>query len=470
MSQVLRVLIVEDSEDDALLIIRNLTEGGFEPRFERVETEAGMRKALQHGIWDLILADYALPHLRGPAALKLFKEMGLDVPFIIVSGTIGEDIAIEAMKLGAQDYIMKDKLGRLVPSVRRELDDARIRGEKREAEEALRESAAKWVTTFNAITDGICLLDPEARILQCNEAIASLLARPVKDIIGRKCYEVVHGGTDFFMDCPFPKMLVSKAHEEAEFLIGDRWFLAGVDPILDADGGISGAVHILSDITKRKAAEEQLRESLREKEVLLREVYHRVKNNMQVMASLLSLQARAVADPAVAEALKESQNRIRSMAIVHEKLYRSPDLNRIDFGDYIRQMVVHLIQSLGIDPDLVGISLDLDEAFLDVNTAVPCGLILNELVSNSVKHGFPKGRKGELAVEFRDLKEGRYRLTVRDDGVGLPDGLDIKSTESLGMQIIQLLVEQLGGTIELRRKGGTEFRITFQELKYQSRI
>lgn len=191
---------------------------------------------------------------------------------------------------------------------------------------------------------------------------------------------------------------------------------------------------------------------------------------MQVMASLLSLQARAVGDPAVAEALTESHNRIRSMAIVHEKLYRSPDLNRIDFSDYIRQMIVHLIQSLGIDPDQVGVSLDLDEAFLDVNTAVPCGLILNELVSNSVKHGFPKGRKGVLAVEFRDLKEGRYRLTVKDDGVGFPAGLDIKSTESLGMQIIRLLVEQLDGMIELHREGGTEFRITFQELKYQSRI
>jgi PAS domain S-box-containing protein len=470
MSQALRVLIVEDSEDDALLILHKLKEGGFEPSFERVESRAGLEKSLREGSWGLILADYAMPQFSGLEALKILKESGKDIPFILVSGTIGEKIAIEAMRRGAQDYLMKDKLGRLAPSVRRELDEARIRKEKREAEEALRTAAARWVTTFNAIKDGICLLDAEGGIIACNDAQSAFWNRPLKEVVGRKCYEIMHGSGEFIKDCPFRRMLVSKVHEESNLQMGNRWLQVSVDPILDADGRISGAVHILADITKRKAAEDLLWNSLREKEALLREVYHRVKNNMQVMSSLLNLQARAIDDPTAAEALKKSRNRIHSMALVHEKLYRSPDLNRIDFADYIRQMIVHLNQSLEVDPDLIRIRLDLEVAFLDVNTAVPCGLILTELITNSFKHGFPDGRKGELAVEFRDLKEGRFRLTVRDDGVGFPEGLDFRSGETLGMQIVQLLVDQLDGTIEILRERGTEFRISFQELKYKPRL
>ncbi len=350
MAEPLRVLLVEDNEDDALLLLRRLKAEGFDPDWLRVENAAGLRSALTARAWDVVLADYALPQFSGTEALDVVMKTGLDIPVILVSGTIGEEIAIAAMRAGAVDYIMKDKLGRLGPSIRREVAEARIRADKRKADEELRESARRWQTTFDSITDAICLLDKDGRMLQCNKAHHRFLDKPEAEVIGEKCYKLVHAGEGFLEHCPFQKTLRSKSHEESEVFERGRWLYVAVDPILDESGSLTGAVHIMADITPRKKAEALVQDSLREKEVLLREVHHRVKNNMQIMASLLNLQARGLKDPAQAELLKESQSRIKTMSIVHEKLYRSGDLSRIDFSDYIESLAVHLFQFLAVDP------------------------------------------------------------------------------------------------------------------------
>jgi PAS domain S-box-containing protein len=221
---------------------------------------------------------------------------------------------------------------------------------------------------------------------------------------------------------------------------------------------------------QRKRSEEALKSSLREKEVLLREIHHRVKNNLQVVSSLLNLQGRRLKEGEAMSFLKESQRRIRSMALVHEKLYQSKDLARIDMAGYVGSLAQHLFQSFRVDPALIRFRADIRDVALDINTAMPSGLLISELVSNALKHAFPGERRGEIAVELRAADEGYYALVVRDDGAGFPPGIDFRRTASLGMQLVLLLVEQLDGTIDLApasETGGTEFRVRFRELVYK---
>jgi PAS domain S-box-containing protein len=218
-----------------------------------------------------------------------------------------------------------------------------------------------------------------------------------------------------------------------------------------------------TELTERQRAEAQVVASLREKEVLLKEIHHRVKNNLQVISSLLSLQARHVQDQQVIGVLQESRQRIRSMALVHEKLYQSQDLTRIDFAEYLRSLTSYLFRSYELTPRLVSLEIAADDVFLGIDTAIPCGLLVSELISNALKHAFPEGRGGEVLVAIRSGEDGQLTLTVSDDGVGFPEDLDLGDTRSLGLQLVNTLVSQIDGTIELGRDGGTTFRVTFAE-------
>jgi two-component sensor histidine kinase len=217
----------------------------------------------------------------------------------------------------------------------------------------------------------------------------------------------------------------------------------------------------------RKRTEAQIKAQLHEKDVLLKEVHHRVKNNMQVISSLLNLQSRRVKDPDVAEMFKESQRRIRSMALIHERLYQSSDLSRIEFSQYLRNLATHLFHSYQVEASRVQLKIEAEEVHLNINTAIPCGLIVNELISNALKHGFTEGRKGELEIGLSSVPGDGYVLRVKDDGVGFPEGLDFRKTETLGMQIVNTLVEQIGGRLELDRGQSTVFRLEFNELPWK---
>jgi two-component sensor histidine kinase/ligand-binding sensor domain-containing protein len=215
---------------------------------------------------------------------------------------------------------------------------------------------------------------------------------------------------------------------------------------------------------------ETLRVSLTEKEVLLKEIHHRVRNNLQIVSSLLNLQSEHVADVPTLSALRESQDRVRAMAQIHEKLYQSEGLSRIDVADYIRSMASSLFTSYGVRGDLITLKLEVDDVKLGLDTAIPCGLIINELISNALKHAFPNGRAGEVRVELRSSGDGRLLLRVSDDGIGVPDGFDPRRSRSLGLQLVQALTDQLDGTVEIRRDGGSVFEVRFQEIKYKERI
>ena len=215
---------------------------------------------------------------------------------------------------------------------------------------------------------------------------------------------------------------------------------------------------------RRKRAEAQIKAQLQEKDVLLKEVHHRVKNNMQVISSLLNLQSRRVRDPDVLEMFRESQRRIRSMALIHERLYQSSDLSHIEFSQYLRNLAIHLFHSYQADSRRIQLRIEAERILLNINTAIPCGLIVNELVSNALKHGFPDGRKGELEICLYKVAQDGYRLRIRDNGVGFPEALDIQKTDTLGMQIVHTLVGQIDGRLELDRREGTAFELRFSEV------
>jgi PAS domain S-box-containing protein len=223
---------------------------------------------------------------------------------------------------------------------------------------------------------------------------------------------------------------------------------------------------ILRDITRRKESEAKLRKSLDEKELLLKEIHHRVKNNLMVISSLLNLQSKYIKDKAALEVFRESQHRARSMALIHTMLYQSTDLKCINFGDYITKLTQELFRTY-VTSDNIQLNLDVGDILLDINTSIPLGLIVNELVSNSLKHAFPHGEKGEVTVRFHKVND-HYTFLVADTGIGFPEDLDFRKTNSLGMRLVNTLTDQVEGEIELNTTGGTCFTINFTEKEYGS--
>jgi len=220
---------------------------------------------------------------------------------------------------------------------------------------------------------------------------------------------------------------------------------------------------ILIDVTERKLAEQKLSRSLKEKELLLKEIHHRVKNNLQVVSSLLKLQTGYVKDENALDLLMDSQNRVRSMALVHQKLYQSADFSEINFTEYLRQLSGHLLNSFKTNPEIVSIDISAEKLELGIDHAVPCGLIVNELISNSLKYAFPDGKKGTIIIDLRKSNNNEIILTISDDGVGFPEGINYRETQSLGLQLVNTLVGQIDGNISMENHVGTTFRISFCE-------
>jgi PAS domain S-box-containing protein len=338
---------------------------------------------------------------------------------------------------------------------------------RKRAEEALRESEEKYRTMVEHSVQGIVIFQ-DFRVVYANKALA--------DIIGYKVKELMSLSSDKI------RVLV---HPEDQDLVWGRMRdrLAGnqVPPryevrVIRKDGSIIWLEMIsnrieyqgkpaiqaaIIDITDRKQAEERIKASLKEKEVMLREIHHRVKNNMQIILSLLRIQSRVVKDSATREMFKQSQNRIRSMALIHEALYKSEDLAKIDFSDYISRMTTHLLSLYREDLGEVSINQEAEGIFIDINRAIPCGLVISELVSNSLKHAFPDRRRGQIVIRMKRDKKDKHTLTVKDTGVGFPESLDFREAETLGLQLVTDLVAQLNGTIGMEKKDGTEFIVKF---------
>jgi PAS domain S-box-containing protein len=248
-----------------------------------------------------------------------------------------------------------------------------------------------------------------------------------------------------------------------------RWLLDQGVPRFAPDGSFAGYIGSCVDVTDMKDLEGALHErvrartaELRDREVLLREVHHRVKNNLQLVSSLLNMQARRARDEGMREACRDCRRRVDSIALIHERLYQAEDFARVAFADYARALTGSIFRAMRTDPGTVTLDLDVEDIELGVDKAIPCGMLLNELLTNALKHAFPEGRRGIVRVAV-GLAADRVALVVGDDGIGLPEEVDVQQGASTGLQLVGTLVQQLEAALDVKRGPGTTFRVTFPQ-------
>jgi PAS domain S-box-containing protein len=342
------------------------------------------------------------------------------------------------------------------------------------AVEELRKSEELYKTLFERANDGVFLLSPDATFIKTNKRGAEMIGYSREELVGKQLRELVAPEESETSKERWKALLNGQAFGPYERIFvkkdGTR-FTAEINAsvIFDFSGKPVFVQGVVRDISERKAKEEALLAALQEKETFLKEVHHRVKNNLQIVSSLISLQSRRLNDPRDVQIFKENQRRIRAMALIHEKLYQSKNLDQVDFGSYLGSLAANLLQTCQKNSDDIHFAMDAPDIALDIQTAIPCGLIVNELVSNALQHAFPNGRKGEVSISLR--RDGpEFVLSVKDNGVGLPASIDLRQTESMGLQLVTTLVDQLEGRIELERGQETEFKIAFKELRYKPRI
>ncbi len=373
---------------------------------------------------------------------------------------------------------------RLYTAAQRELEV------RQQVEGALRESNQLNSEVISGANAGIIVCDEQLCYMIWNPFMESLTGIPASSVLGKSAQDVyLPMGVDRLFERALAGETVSIP--DIQYITSDRvnWASGFYGPHRSASGQVTGVIGVIHDITERKEADEQIKAALREKEVLLREVHHRVKNNLQVISSLLSLQADGIQDPQTRQMFNETQSRVRSMALVHEGLYQSKDLARINFAEYIQKLTASLFHAFGINPH-VDLNIEIEDIYLGVDTAIPCGLIINELASNALKYAFPGGRQGKVWIKLvADSQKqpagtgqlggpGRltggmagaqiYTLTVSDNGIGFPKELDFDATETLGMQLVNILTKQLNGSIRMDREAGTTFTINFIERKIRN--
>ena len=589
MEEKIKVLILEDVPLDAELIERELRKEGFDFVSHRVEREDEYLKELEEWQPHIILADHSLPQFDGVSALHIAQEKSSHIPFIFVSGKIGEEFAVEMLKKGAIDYVLKHNLSKLGYAVRRALSEAQERLERRIAQEALLESEKKYRALFektknpilvftedgtfidfnqaavdfmetepsqllkhkihhffaleadpvdmedwstarimelplkindelkileltitpvklgenniifgtgrdltqqkrmeNALkeseekyrllvenqTDMVVKFDPEGKVLFASPSYCEVLGRTEESIMGSNFLPLVHQEDQKKTHRALEKLgrppYVVFLEHRLLTMNGWRWISWADKALMDDAGELKAFVGVGRDITERKLAEDRIMRSLKEKELLLREIHHRVKNNLQIISTLLSLQSSQIEDQSVIDLYRESQNRILSIALIHENLYQSDDLTNINFANYVTNLINDLFNSYGVDPDKIQIKMHIKDVKMSIETAIPGGLIINELISNTLKHAFPQG-EGEIYLELSKKEDGKYLLIVRDNGEPFPPNFKLDDTDTLGMKLISSLTNQLDGKMTLN-KDNKEFTIEFEELKYKERI
>ncbi len=340
--------------------------------------------------------------------------------------------------------------------------------ERERIENALRESEQQFRAAFHQAAVGIAHVGINGQWLLVNQKLCDIVGYTSEELQFLTFQDITHPD-DLDIDLNYVNQVL--AGEIENYSLEKRYFRKNgaivwvnitVSLMRESSGEPKYFISVVEDISDRKHDHEQIQASLVEKEVLLKEIYHRVKNNLQVISSLLNLQSAYIQDAEDMAIFQQSQQRIASMALVHEKMYQSPDLAKIDLREYVQDLVSTLCASYELNTDLIDINIYVDQRiFLGLDTAIPCSLIIHELVSNSLKHAFAGDRSGEINIEIRYSSAHEILLIVRDNGVGLPPNFDFKNTASLGWELIDALSSQLSGDITINSDSGVEFKINF---------
>ncbi len=339
--------------------------------------------------------------------------------------------------------------------------------ERKNAEKILRESEERYRALFNSGNDAVFVHSPTkdgmpGKFIEVNDVACERMGYTREELLNLSPGDIsiIESGIireimkklNSDKHVTFELIHVTKKGKNIPVEINSRQFDLGGRPTV---------LSIARDVTERMKSDEEIRSSLKEKEVLLQEVHHRVKNNLQFISSLLSLQSKQIKNKEDYKVFKSSQGQIKAMALLHEELYRAENLENINFEEYTRKLLASLLYSYGARPDAIALRIAVSNT-IGLNKAIPCGLIINELVSNSLKYAFSGKKRGVLQIKFLRSK-GRAKLIVSDNGVGIPKGIDFKNTETFGLRLVNMLVEQIDGTIELDRHDGTKFTIIFDE-------
>ncbi len=409
--------------------------------------------------------------------IKLFNDFGvksgLVIPIIqnnFLTGWIGFNMGYRERSWQEEDIKLLRMAGEIFMTLLN----------RKGAEEALKKSETEKITVLETLPECVYFYDREMKIKWANRAACKENIVNPEEVIGHYCYEVFYHKTEPCKDCYITKTLQTGEIQQTELtdMKGHVW-LSTISPVFDEYGIITGVIETTLDITERKRAEKELikyrtqleklvdkrtaelKKLLEEKEILLKEIHHRVKNNLQLISSLLYLQSHSINDKTVMDMLLESQNRIKSIGLVHEKLYQSENFARIDFKRYIYDLSSYLFSSYRININIVLLNINVGDMYLNINKAIPCGLIINELLTNALKHAFPPGSKGEISIKFYRENDNKCILEIRDNGKGLPEGLNIETSSSLGLKLVKNLAKQIDGELYLSGEEGTAFKIIF---------
>ncbi|HZU26637.1 MAG TPA: histidine kinase dimerization/phosphoacceptor domain -containing protein [Bryobacteraceae bacterium] len=463
----IRVLVLEDQQSDAELMMRQLRRSGFAPVWERVETEADYVAQLASSP-DIILADYRMPQMDAERALEILRDSGLTIPFIVVSGAIGEDVAVAMMRHGASDYLLKDRMARLGPAVRHALEQRALQEQTRKAAGELRASEIRFQSFMNNSPTLARIKEADGRLVYMNNACEQLFGVSSAECEGKTDAEFCPAEVAERLRARDSAVLhdgePSHVVEEVKLHSGRTMQLLMFRFLLHDACGEPMLGEVSADITDQIRTQRALAEALQAKEILFRELHHRVKNNLNVVSSLLSMQAQLHRDSAAGQALADAQRRIESMALVHDRLNQKDRGDAIDFQEYAAGLARNLFDVYRPGGGVTRLRLDLSPVPLVLTQAVPCGLILNELITNALKYAFPHGESGEIAVSLRSDDKGLVTLSVSDDGAGLPSDFAWRSSPSLGLRIVDILSRQLDATVEVGSGPGACFTVRFQQL------
>ena len=311
--------------------------------------------------------------------------------------------------------------------------------------------------------NAVLVTDATGKIDWVNDAFLRMIGNPDeilgKNIIEINVYQNVLEEIEEAVREKKSKVFESKIRLGTD---SETWISSTLTPIFDEKNNLKELVFVDTNITASKVLENQIKSSLHDKDVLLKEIHHRVKNNLQIIISLLNLQSGFIKDEQTLKAVKDGQNRVRSMALVHEKFYQAEELTEINFTEYVEKLNQFLFQSYGDKSDRVKLIIEADKIAFDMDTAMPCGLLINEIVSNSLKYAFPGDREGEIKIELHKQGDQKITMNIADDGVGLPSNIDVEHAESLGLQLIHALTNQLEGELVVSQEKGTKFSVTFK--------
>ena len=457
-----RVLLLEDNGMDADLVREHLLmidDHDFD--IQRVDARQPFIDAVAAGgPYDLILSDFDLPDFDGMSALAIARERLPRVPFIFVSGMLGEENAIEALKKGATDYVVKLRMERLQVVVRRALVEARDRNELADKRQALAESEARLRFALEAGRLGSWELTLADNRLHVSSICAANLGLSDPDELSSydRLLAHVHPEDRGYQQAMVQQALSSGSPLDMEYRTvwpdgSVHWVQVRGRAVYDRDGAPTALAGVSLNITDRKKAEER-------QLLLLEELNHRVKNTLQMASSFLRIQMSIAQsqEPAVQEALHSAVERLDRMTEIHEKLYRAQGLQEIEFGGYLGMLCRDLLASFGAAHGLrVVLDIDADEAFLKPDQAIPLALIANEAMINALKYAFPDGRSGRVAVSFRHTSRSLLCMTIGDDGVGMPDE---RRAGSLGLTLMELLAEQIEASVTVRSDKGTTVTVS----------